>query len=295
MDLYYKQEVKVGVLVLVAIIALFAGLVWLTGKSFASGELPVAVRFASVNGLANGDLVQISGVQVGRVASIDLESEGSVLVGLEVGGDHRPMVDAAASVQSSGFLGEVFVDYHPGTSSTPLDPDVVINGTSRGDLSEVASHLTDNAVEVLLGVQKMLSEEMVTEFRSTLVATQRALEAIARVAEGPLVANASASFAAFERAGKRLDSTLANPGLNDALSQLDEVTESVTEMAAGFANATNSLSGLLEQLGDPSGTFGQLMSSDTLHTELHKTLTSLRLLLDDMREHPQRYTLISVF
>ncbi len=295
MDLYYKQEVKVGVLVLVAIIALFAGLVWLTGKSFASGELPLMVRFASVNGLSNGDLVQISGVQVGRVASIDLESEGSVVVGLEVAGDHRPMVDATASVQSSGFLGEVFVDYHPGTSATPLDPDVVINGTSRGDLSEVASQLSDNAVDVMLGAQKMLSEEMATELRATLAATRRALEAIARVSEGPLFANASASFAAFERAGNRVDSTLANPGLNNALSQLDEVTESLTEMAAGFANATNSLSDLLEQLGDTSGTFGQLMASDTVHTELHKLLTSMRLLIDDMREHPQRYTLISVF
>ena len=85
MDLYYKQEVSVGLLVIVAVIGFFAGLMWLTGRSFRANHVPVEVQFSDVGTLSVGDPVQISGVRVGRVADARLEDEGRVVVTLEVG------------------------------------------------------------------------------------------------------------------------------------------------------------------------------------------------------------------
>ena len=48
MDLYYKQEITVGLLVIAAIAVFFGGLMWLTGRSFTSGRIDVNAEFAEV-------------------------------------------------------------------------------------------------------------------------------------------------------------------------------------------------------------------------------------------------------
>ena len=163
------------------------------------------------------------------------------------------------------------------------------------DLAEVAAGLTDDAVEVLIGAQRILSERMTEDVHATLAAVREALAVVARVEDGPLVAEARSSFQALERVASRLDTTLANPAINESLSQLDEMTESVTEMAQGFAGAAMALSGMLERMSDTTGSVGKLLADSTIHTDLHELLVSLRVLLDDIRERPGRYTFVSVF
>lgn len=298
MDLYYKQEVTVGLLVIVAIAGFVGGLMWLTGRLSFGQKVEVPVRFASVVNLTEGDPVQISGVRVGRVAHRDLREEGNVInviVRLEVDRRFPPNIDAKVVIKSLDFLGAKYVDYSPGRSSTPLAEGQVIAGTSGADIAETTARLTDDVVEVLIGAQRLLSERMTEDVHSTLAATRRALDVIARVGEGRLVESAQASFAALEQVAVRLDSTLANPAITESLNQLDELTENVREMMEGLAGATMALSGMLQQLSDTTGSFGKLLSDTTIHDDLHELLVSLRKLVDDVRERPGRYTRISVF
>ncbi len=295
MDLYYKQEVSVGLLVIVAVIGFFAGLMWLTGRSFRASHLPVLVRFSDVGTLTVGDPVQISGVRVGRVADATLEDESRVLVTLEVGEEYRPRVDAKVTIKALDFLGAKYVSYSPGRSETLLPDGEVIVGSSGSDIAEAATGLTDDAAEVLIGLQRMLSEQMAEDVRLTMQASRRALNVIAGVGEGPLVTSAESSFRALEQVALRIDSTLANPGLTESLNQLDELTENVNEMAEGLAGATMALSTMLQQMNDTTGSLGKLISQDTIHDDLHELMVSLTKLLDDIRERPGRYTFVSVF
>jgi phospholipid/cholesterol/gamma-HCH transport system substrate-binding protein len=97
MDLYYKQEVSVGLLVIVAVAGFFVGLMWLTGRSFRTSQIEIPVQFAEVGSLNVGDPVQISGVGVGRVARRDLQEEGRVLVtGCQVCGIQPRFIGNAA-------------------------------------------------------------------------------------------------------------------------------------------------------------------------------------------------------
>jgi phospholipid/cholesterol/gamma-HCH transport system substrate-binding protein len=101
MDLYYKQEITVGVLVLAALAIMFGGLLWLTGESLTGrGMMMVPVRFETVSGLTAGDPVQISGVTVGRVARVRLEQVGRVVTDLQIREEVSPRVDARAEIRS---------------------------------------------------------------------------------------------------------------------------------------------------------------------------------------------------
>ena len=105
MDLHYKQEISVGLLVITALALFAAGLAVLSGKTLGTSRgARVAVRFADVNGLRAGDPVQTSGVKVGRVENVVLQDVGQVMVYLSVSPDWRPHQDARASVAPLDFF-----------------------------------------------------------------------------------------------------------------------------------------------------------------------------------------------
>lgn len=295
MDLYYKEEIKVGVLVIVAVAIFFGGLMWLTGRTFTTGRIDVLAEFNDIGSLQAGDPVQISGYMVGVVSRVRLEEEGRVLLTLEVDGRFRPKADASAAIRALDFLGAKYVEYSPGSAAGYLPEGEYIDGAGSVDMAELAGGLTDEAAEVMLGAQRMVSEQMTADVRATLAAVREALNVVTRVGEGPLVEDARGTFRNLEQVAGRLDTTLANPAIDESLSQLDELTENVTEMTQGLAGATMALSAMLNRMSDSTGTLGKLMADSTIHNDVHEVLVSLRKLLDDMRESPGRYTFVSVF
>jgi phospholipid/cholesterol/gamma-HCH transport system substrate-binding protein len=297
MDLYYKQEVTVGMLVMVALGILVGGLIWLSGVNpfAAAGRVVVPVRFANVSGLQEGDLVQVSGFRVGFVSNVVLEDVGRVMVYIDVPTDRAPHVDAKARVMSTDFLGEKVVDYIPGNSPQMLTDGQVITGSEEQSLIEGASGLTDQAAGVLTGLQGILTDRTADDVHETLVAARRALEVVADLGEGPAADEATAAIGNIRSVTERLDSTLANPSIEASVNQLDELTESLREMAEGLAGATSAMSSILGRMDSGEGTFGKALTDSTLHTDLHELLVSMRQLLDDMRERPGRYFRLKVF
>ncbi len=295
MDLYYKHEIRVGLLVIIAVAGFFGGLMWLSGRSFSTGLMEVNAVFEEIGTLTEGDPIQISGYMVGTVGAIDLENEGRVNVRLDIDSRFQPKADAQVAIRALDFLGAKFVEYSPGTAASLLPEGQAIVGTSSVDLAEVATGLTDDAVEVLIGAQRLLSERMTEDVHATLAAVREALEVVSRVGDGPLVAEARSSMQALERVASRLDTTLANPAITESISQLDELTENVTEMAQGFAGAAMALNTMLSRMSDTTGSIGKLLADTTIHGDLHELLVSLRKLMDDIRENPGRYTFVSVF
>ncbi len=296
MDLHYKQEISVGIFVIVGI-ALFAfGLFWLSGRQFDRRNLvEVPVRFSTVKGLRAGDPVQISGVRVGRVGNVVLEDVGRVMVYLTVERSVRPHADARAGVASLDLFGAKFVDYAPGNSPDLLDDNAVITGSREVALTEGATDLTARAGEVLEGLQSLLGPRMADEVHATLAAAQEALTTLRDVGEGPTVRQARSALQSLERASNRLDSVLANPAIGKSVNQLDELTTNVNEMTVGLAHATAALGNIMAKIDSNEGTLGRLVNDTTVYGDLHELSQSLKDLLDDMRERPGRYFNVKVF
>jgi len=296
MDLYYKQEITVGGLVIAALVVLVGGLMWLTGQSFRSGDrVTIPVAFTSVQGLTGGDPVTISGVQVGRVAGVRLEAVGRVLVDIEVDKRVAPRVDATAGIRPLDFLGAKYVLYSPGTSDQPLPEGTVITGSEETDLASSVGGLADQADSVLSGAQGILSPEMAAQVKATLAATERAVDVLARAGSGPLVSDASAALVSLRNTAGSLDSILSNPSIKESLSEMDEIAVGVKEMTQGLAAVAQNLSSMLEAMRSPEGTVGKLLTDTTLYVDTHELLVSMRMLLDDVRERPGRYVHVSVF
>lgn len=297
MDLHYKQEVKVGFLVIMAVVVFVVGLTWLSGGALLGGrQMTVQVVFANVAGLSAGDPVEVSGMRVGRVSDVRLENVGRVMVTLELTtGAWRPRIDARAAVKSIDFLGSKFVDYIPGNSDQFLAEGQVIAGVHQTDALENLREMADQVSLVLTELQAFLAPTVLDEVRATLQSMQGALNVVGDVGTGSLVEDASAAMSTLRNIADRVDSLLANPALERSVSGLDEVTTSLQEMAEGLAGASAALSAIMEKMNSGEGSLGLALTDSTLYRNTNDVLVSLRELLDDMRERPGRYFRLKVF
>lgn len=296
MDLHYKQELRVGMLVIVGVVVFTLGMLWLSGKTIGtSGTVIVPVRFTNVAGLRAGDPVQTSGVKVGRVANVVLRGVGDVMVYLEVSQAQRPHIDAQALVASADFFGAKYVDYLPGSSAEMLKSDQTITGTRETDVTQAAADLTERASKALTGVQTLLSQQTAEDIHKTLVAVDRALDVVAKIGEGPTVGQTQATLESVQRLANRADSLLASPDMRGSMTQLNEATKNLKDLSDGLSQSSSAIGSILTKINNGEGLIGQAVNDSTLHGDLHEVLVSLRKLLDDVRERPGRYTNIKIF
>ncbi|MBI2087503.1 MAG: outer membrane lipid asymmetry maintenance protein MlaD [Deltaproteobacteria bacterium] len=137
-----RTEILVGIFVLVGI-ACLGYLAIRLGKLELLGNRGYVVYadFASVAGLKVGDPVEIAGVKVGRVESIDLADDRARL-GLRVEDNVKLQEDVIASIRARGLIGDKFVLISPGAADRILGPGAKIRDTeSPPDITDLIGKL----------------------------------------------------------------------------------------------------------------------------------------------------------
>ena len=77
-----KKEYKIGIVGIVALVALFFGINFLKGKALFNTNKEYYIRFANAKGLAKSSVVYADGFEVGIVSDVlyDYKNPGNVLV-----------------------------------------------------------------------------------------------------------------------------------------------------------------------------------------------------------------------
>lgn len=295
MEISYKQEASVGVMVIAGLVAFTGAMFWLTGRSFSSHGLEVPVVFTDVGGLRVGDPIRVSGVTKGRVEHVRLEHMGRVLVTMELDPTVAPRTDATASVVSADFLGAMFVAYNPGTAA-PLPAGQPIPGVTAEQFTDLAARAATSANRLIANVDSGLNPaELATDIHNTLIITQRGMKALTDLTTGPTVQQTTATLQSVQQVMNRIDSVLGTQSAATTGHRLDSLSLSLTELSTHLAQATSSLNDLLAMTTKGEGTLGRLATDTLLYNNLTSTLGALSLLLTDMKEHPGKYVTVRVF
>ena len=116
-------EIGVGVFMLVGILALGYLSVRLGQVDlFGHRGYTVYAEFPTVGGLKTGASVEIAGVPVGRVESIQLK-DYQARVAMLIRTGVQLQSDAIVSIKTKGLIGEKFIQISPGGSDTPVKPE----------------------------------------------------------------------------------------------------------------------------------------------------------------------------
>jgi phospholipid/cholesterol/gamma-HCH transport system substrate-binding protein len=88
---------------------------------FDTGYYPIKATFSSVTGLKKDTNIEISGVKIGKVKSIELTNYEAVVTML-IDSNVKIQDDAIASIRTKGILGEQYIEILPGGSDVLLGP-----------------------------------------------------------------------------------------------------------------------------------------------------------------------------
>ncbi|MEO6055547.1 MAG: MlaD family protein [Gemmatimonadales bacterium] len=289
MDLRVR-EVTVGSIVLAAILVFIFGTMWLSGRRVSSGNT-VRIQFANVSGLKRASPVRVSGVNVGKVESIEFVDVGKVLVVASLPPKIRPRTDASAEIVSVTLVGDYAVDFDPG-SGQALPEGRVIAGTQDLGLSGRAEGLADRADSVLLGAQTIVNQRTADQLyatlealQATLKATQKTMAVLSDPKSGP-TAELTQTMVAFRSLTTRLDSTLANPALARTLGRADTLTGNLATMTAQLTTTSARLDTVLSGVSGGRGTIGKFATDSGFYTDIRELSQSMKRLIDELQKHP---------
>lgn len=114
-----EKSLKVGLWVALSII-LIVGLISSARQKIThvdSGSYyPVMARFNRTDGLLVGDLVRLTGVNVGKVVDAKLDDDFKAILTLEIKDNIQLPDDSSASIVSSGMMGPKYIEIEPGGS-----------------------------------------------------------------------------------------------------------------------------------------------------------------------------------
>ena len=128
----YSMETLVGIFVVIGLICVGYMTVKLGKVSlFGQDTYPLYARFASVSALRSGSTVEVYGIEVGSVTSLNIDNERQMAV-VEMAIKKKVKVydDASATIKSSGLIGDKYVKIEPGGAGVALKPREIITQTS---------------------------------------------------------------------------------------------------------------------------------------------------------------------
>lgn len=145
----YDAELLVGVLLLGVVGFLGYLSVQLGQVGLGSGSYPIYADFTTAGGLQDGALIELAGVEIGRVESVRL-ADYQARVTFKIDSDVRLHTDTQAAIKTKGLIGERYVEITPGYAAETLAPGGTIDNTKEPvDIQEligefIFGNVTDN-------------------------------------------------------------------------------------------------------------------------------------------------------
>jgi phospholipid/cholesterol/gamma-HCH transport system substrate-binding protein len=266
------SQLKVGVLVIVALAALTALVFLMSGSTggLFTGKTTLRSYFENAAGLKVGAPVNLEGVTIGNVTQVKIEASRKltpVEVTMKIGSKYRPAVhtDSTSSLETIGVLGDTVVDINSKsatgppvqnnaelkTNETPNLSDVI--KSSQGTIEQLntilakVDHLADSLNSTKGSIGELINNpDLYNKALTTLNELSRLVDTVSngQGSIGKLVA----------------DDTLYNH-INDTVAKLDKMATSLDE---------------------GKGTIGKLLKDETLANNLNSSVKNADQLLADI-------------
>ncbi len=148
-----KNKIRLGVFVILGTLLLVMVLYFIGNRqNIFSNTIKINTYFANVNGLQLGNNVRYSGIDIGTVHSIQMQSDTLILVEMLLKESMTPHLkkDAIATIGSDGLVGNMIVNILPTEGKLPA----VVSGDTIASFSRIS---TDNMLTTLNATNENLA------------------------------------------------------------------------------------------------------------------------------------------
>jgi phospholipid/cholesterol/gamma-HCH transport system substrate-binding protein len=292
-------ELKVGLVVALAIAILVIGIIWVKGIRFNQNRYRYSVIFPNVGALEVGDPVSVSGVQKGKVEEIKL-FQGDVLVTFNLSTDVVLKKDAKFTVMNIGLMGERFVAAETGHSDTLLDLSKPIRGYYDTGIPEVMGMMGEMVSEVRRLVDHLegvvgtkWSQESLTEIIKNLRKISGDISGLLDRNQGKFDQTMQDLSYSSAELKKMIDENKTK--LQTTVDKFGTASVKLDNITITLDSVSLSLKKLSSKIERGEGTLGQLVNDTTLYKQIKKTTQDVDDLILDIKKNPKKYLKFTVF
>jgi phospholipid/cholesterol/gamma-HCH transport system substrate-binding protein len=292
-------ELKVGLVVVLAIAILVIGIIWVKGIRFNQTQFTCAVIFPDVGALKVGDPVSVSGVEKGNIKKIQLY-RGNVLVTLDLTADVVLKRDAKITVKNIGLMGERFVTVQTGYSDSLLDLSLPVIGYYDTGIPEVMGRMGEiidqlgrlvGNLEGVLGT-KWSCESMIETIKNLKEISQN-LNALLDKNKGKFDQTMDDLSYSSSELKKMIAENKAK--LQTTVDKFETASVKLDNITTTLDTISMSLKKLSSKIESGEGTLGQLVNDTTLYEQIKKTTQHVDDLILDIKKNPKKYLKFSLF
>jgi len=299
-----SNEVKVGAVALVTILAFIWLYNYLKGKDLFSSTSHYWVVYNKVGGLTETNPVEVNGYRVGVVQSIKFHDpvSGKLLVELSVDKEFKLPVNTVAEITTATLIAGMKIQLvwgngpgfyeHGDTIPGRLAESVLTRAENTlAPVKEKVEHL----IVILDSLASSINDIMDVRFRNNL---KSSMASLSNTAKGIEESNLKATLENINGFTKMLSENSGK--ISATFTNLESVSDTIKAAdlygsVASLKSALEKTTALLEKINSGKGTAGQLITNDSLYYNLTGSLNSLNLLLQDLKANPKRYVHFSLF
>ena len=300
-----NRSQKIGLFVLVALVALYAVIKFLKGEDLFNSRRSFYAIAESVEGLTPSSPVYVRGLKVGNIEKISYNAKSdSFTILFNIKSEYTIASNSIAEIYSSDILGSKSLRIAMGNSPVAAVADDTLECRVLPDMisvisreivpiKEQVSELLGNMNTTFANINALLTPEAKREIASSLAALESSLENLESISGN--INNLTPEIA--EILGN-IDTLSA--GLRRSSPQLESLISNMERVSSGLASAEldqtiTSIRELVEKLQNPDGSVGKLLSTDSLHNSVVSLINSLNDFVEKMSENPKKFIKISVF
>lgn len=116
---------------------------------FEDNTIVLTARFNSVSGLRAGNPIEMYGIEIGKVDTLDIDKDVQrAIVTMKIQNRAEIYSDAIASIKTAGLIGDKFINIDPGGAGQRLNHgDVIINTESPLDITDLIGKYAFGSVD----------------------------------------------------------------------------------------------------------------------------------------------------
>ena len=291
-----RNEIKIALVAVAGIVALFIGMNFLKGTHLFTGSKTYHFAFDDISGLTKSSPIYASGYQVGLVKDIifDYSHKNKTKVIAEMDKQMEIPTGTTAFI-SSDVLGNIKVTLNiaPNRGQFIQEGGLIPGDIDRGPMGEVTSmipavkQMLPKLDSILLSLNQLLADPAIAssvhnvqDMTANLTKTSRELNAVVAKLNREMPGMVTKTNRILDHS----ETFTANLSQVDVATTMRKVDEAMADVKAVTA-----------KINSNEGTLGLLMRDPSLYNQLNTTVRSADSLMVNIRQHPKRYVHFSIF
>jgi len=298
------QEIRVGIVTVVAILALVGGIIWGRGMAFGPDQRTLHFRMKDAGGVIQGTAVTLRGVRVGAVSAVRIVPDGVEADAVVAGENLDLRADAVGVIRAPELTGGKVIAVEPGRSDQRISGDATIPARPDADISALLGRADTLAVAVnsvvrradtaLASVNEVLGSKRFRDDLSMSLQNLRETSESARLLVSRNARTIDAAVGDLAALGRDLRSLVAStrPAVERSLIVVDTLSRDA-RVALRHLDLTLdradtllvSIDDVVRQARDGNGTIGVLLRDSVLPRRVDSLLQQIERVAADIERN----------